>query len=353
MGRGWGVVCIHHRSHRKYPIVVSDMRVFLLATFIYHVLSIGSQCVSRVSHVPKIIWYNPTITWLKGVEWTLDCVDRCELTSQSQSMDTADAILYERRTGLERPYRDATNMHQQWIDYNLEATLQIGTPMVADAYDIHMNFSTSADIMATYATPFVDAARVIDPRSKSIVAMASVFISSCALSDSHRHRLAIMRIISNRIPVHSYGKCDRNIFITMVEDTDSFKRADERTRYELLRDEKSNIITRYKFHLAFENTIEPEYVTEKIFDALNAGTVPVYLGTTDVISYVPRGSYIDVQKFPTLSLLVDHLKELDEDDEKYMAYHEWRKHTTDPEWMPSIGMITSRENAFCRLCDIL
>ncbi len=34
---------------------------------------------------------------------------------------------------------------------------------------------------------------------------------------------------------------------------------------------------RYLFYFAFENTIEPGYVTEKVFDALNAGVVPVYV----------------------------------------------------------------------------
>jgi hypothetical protein len=38
------------------------------------------------------------------------------------------------------------------------------------------------------------------------------------------------------------------------------------------------VLGRYQFNFAFENSIEDGYVTEKVFDALVSGTVPVYLG---------------------------------------------------------------------------
>lgn len=43
---------------------------------------------------------------------------------------------------------------------------------------------------------------------------------------------------------------------------------------------KRQVLSKYKFYLAFENTNERGYVTEKVFDALLAGTIPVYLGST-------------------------------------------------------------------------
>ena len=37
---------------------------------------------------------------------------------------------------------------------------------------------------------------------------------------------------------------------------------------------KRKAIGRYMFYMALENTLEPGYVSEKLFDALAAGTVP-------------------------------------------------------------------------------
>jgi hypothetical protein len=37
---------------------------------------------------------------------------------------------------------------------------------------------------------------------------------------------------------------------------------------------KHDILPKYKFHLAFENSNTKDYVTEKLFHAFRAGTVP-------------------------------------------------------------------------------
>ena len=50
---------------------------------------------------------------------------------------------------------------------------------------------------------------------------------------------------------------------------------------------KRTSISKYMFHLAFENQHEPGYVTEKPFDALYGGTVPIYKGDAQHL----RGEY--------------------------------------------------------------
>ena len=54
---------------------------------------------------------------------------------------------------------------------------------------------------------------------------------------------------------------------------------------------------RYYFCLCFENMRMDGYVTEKLFDCLYAGTIPLYLGAGDITSYVPAKAFIDCRNF--------------------------------------------------------
>ena len=45
---------------------------------------------------------------------------------------------------------------------------------------------------------------------------------------------------------------------------------------------KLSLLARYKFTLAFENSRAAGYVTEKLFQPLIAGSLPIYWGAPDV-----------------------------------------------------------------------
>jgi alpha(1,3/1,4) fucosyltransferase len=62
-------------------------------------------------------------------------------------------------------------------------------------------------------------------------------------------------------------------------------------------DSKYEVLSRYQFCLCLENMAMQGYVTEKLFDCLYAGTVPLYLGATDIAEFVPSDAYIDCRQF--------------------------------------------------------
>lgn len=70
---------------------------------------------------------------------------------------------------------------------------------------------------------------------------------------------------------------------------------------------KWDTLSRYRFSLCFENMPMTGYVTEKIFDCLYAGTVPVYWGAPDIEALIPAGAYIDMRKFTTYSEMFHHI----------------------------------------------
>lgn len=60
---------------------------------------------------------------------------------------------------------------------------------------------------------------------------------------------------------------------------------------------KFEVLSQYTFSLCFENMQMAGYITEKIFDCFYAGTVPVYLGASDIQSLLPAEAYIDARQF--------------------------------------------------------
>lgn len=71
---------------------------------------------------------------------------------------------------------------------------------------------------------------------------------------------------------------------------------------------KFDVLQRYEFCLCFENMAMNGYITEKIFDCLYAGTIPLYLGAPDISAYVPPNAYVDCRKFTSWSAMWEEVR---------------------------------------------
>jgi hypothetical protein len=61
---------------------------------------------------------------------------------------------------------------------------------------------------------------------------------------------------------------------------------------------KDELLPRYRFAVAFENAVaDVGYISEKVFDALLAGVVPLYLGDARVAENIDPACYVDATKF--------------------------------------------------------
>ncbi len=60
---------------------------------------------------------------------------------------------------------------------------------------------------------------------------------------------------------------------------------------------KGEVLARRRFNIVAENTFWDGYVSEKIFDALQFGCIPVYFGAPNVKEYVPPNLFIDGRAF--------------------------------------------------------
>ena len=89
------------------------------------------------------------------------------------------------------------------------------------------------------------------------------------------HREAIVGQLEGKYRIDSLGKCHRTARTSHNAGQVQLGSGATDAESLLL---KQRALGKYMFYLAFENSVEPGYVTEKVFDALKAGTVPVYLG---------------------------------------------------------------------------
>lgn len=55
------------------------------------------------------------------------------------------------------------------------------------------------------------------------------------------------------------------------------------------------------------------YITEKLFDCLYTGTIPLYLGAPDISKFVPEDVYVDCRKFSSWEAMWEAVKVMSED----------------------------------------
>lgn len=84
---------------------------------------------------------------------------------------------------------------------------------------------------------------------------------------------------------------------------------------------KLETLQQYRFSICYENVRDlPGYITEKIFDSLFAGCIPVYWGASNINSYIPEDCFIDRRKFTSHEALYSFMTSMTESE--FVAYQE-------------------------------
>ena len=86
-----------------------------------------------------------------------------------------------------------------------------------------------------------------------------------------------------------------------------------------LDDSKANFQRQSKFTICFESTAHEGFITEKITDAFFSDTIPIFFGSSNITEFFNKDAFINVSDYESLDAVVEKIKELDQDDEKYLA----------------------------------
>ena len=94
------------------------------------------------------------------------------------------------------------------------------------------------------------------------------------------------------LPIHPPGLAAKALF-KLLKRSPAFRRSN-RQCWHGIAPVKRDVLLRSKFNLCYENTGgSMGYISEKLFDALSTGAVPVYWGAPNVTDYVPGDCFID------------------------------------------------------------
>lgn len=76
---------------------------------------------------------------------------------------------------------------------------------------------------------------------------------------------------------------------------------------------KWEVMPKYRFSLCYENVRDvPGYVTEKIFDSMRCGCVPIYWGANNITDYVDAEAFIDRRRFKSDIELDEYISNITE-----------------------------------------
>ena len=81
---------------------------------------------------------------------------------------------------------------------------------------------------------------------------------------------------------------------------------------------KTDFQRQCKFTICFESTAHYGFITEKITDAFFSDTIPIYMGSGNITDIFNHDAFLNAADYPSLDDLVEKVKELDQDDEKYL-----------------------------------
>jgi hypothetical protein len=266
---------------------------------------------------PLILLYNTFFGRWPNL-FRLNCETACRFTTDRLRLPEAKVVLFHLQTmpGQEFPKRYPG---QLWAVFSMESS--VNYPALADQefmrqFDITMGYWRDATVWTPYFNLGTAKLLRLPPVAKTEAVPLAYFQSSHSDASG---RIEYVRALMKHIAVDSYGRVLNN------------RRLPEPDRGG---ESKLRTIARYKFTLAFENSITEDYVTEKFFEPLIAGSVPVYLGAPNIAEFAPgKNCFINVADFDGPASLAAHLERIGADEAEYSRLLAWKAQPLQPQFL--------------------
>ncbi|GAA6225823.1 alpha-(1,3)-fucosyltransferase 6-like [Lates japonicus] len=269
-----------------------------------------------------LIWAHPFERYRKLPNCSaLFQIHKCTLTDDRRAYRQADAVIIHHRDvaiGRAELPTEPRPGAQKWIWMNYESPAH--TPalwLFEGVFNLTLSYRTDSDIFLPYGylIPRVGTAQSLQNRyahplhkpSRSNV-LRPRFVAWVISNWSESHaRVAFYYKLRRYINVDVFGRAG----LPLPEGSGSVVR----------------LLGRYQFYLALENSQHTDYITEKLWNAVKAGAVPVVLGPPrkNYERFLPSEAFIHVDDFPTVRGLARYLRMLRRNPDRLRRHLEWRE----------------------------
>lgn len=258
---------------------------------------------------------------MKVEDCELNCIYNKEVTDDH--LFTSDGFLH---------YFTNQKMKKVCPDQKLIYYVMENWPKRSD-FDIYATTEAKADIYASYYLFYNDLFKPILPKKEDVI--ASIFISNCIQQVTSDRTNILIELEENGITIDKFGVCFGKPIGDLTNVSDR-------------KNKKIEVISKYKFYLVFENSKNDGYISEKYWEALEAGAIPVVLGAYDIKQYEPRpGSILHIEDFESVEELAKEMKRIASNPEIYDKMMEWKKIGPSDQF---ISVLESNLAFWCQIC---
>jgi hypothetical protein len=254
-------------------------------------------------------------------------------SGEEKLMSAADAVVFDlpfmRNFFARGPEKPKGSVWVAWCLESFSARPWMNEEFVTSKIDLWMSYKQDADVVMPYFQyDFLEKFAAAPKKKNADVCM---FISN---PKDISNRTTYLSELAGYIKIDSYGNWLSN------------KKLAEDNGYAA----KLKAIESYRFTIAYENTTEQDYVTEKFFEPLTAGSVPVYFGAPNISDYAPgANSFIDIRDYSSPKELAEALTEYCRDENKYASLFEWKAQPFNPKLLSLMEI--QKVHPFIRLAE--
>ncbi|GMR49517.1 hypothetical protein PMAYCL1PPCAC_19712, partial [Pristionchus mayeri] len=261
----------------------------------------------------------------------------CSISQERKDRSRADAIVFHNRNfnmASEREMSTMRNLEVPYVLWGLESPTYDAFKPDPDFINWTMTYRRDADIPFPYGrmklrpVPIaIDYEQIWDGKNQSLPP-ATWLVSHC--NTANRRGEVVDQLEGLGLRVDKWGGCFRRTPTCKGNETEQCI---------------NNLISSYKFYVAFENSNCVDYVTEKFFDTIRSRhAVPIVMHRKKYEDLeIPSSSFIALSDYSSPSEAVQAINRIAFDKQAYLEYHKWRL---------EFSIVPDNENStgFCALC---